>query len=50
MFVKLETNQGLIGWGEGTLEGKASAVMACISDLRDFLIAADPMQVEHKRA
>lgn len=47
VFVKLETNQGLIGWGEGTLEGKASAVMACINDFRDFLIGADPMQVEH---
>lgn len=47
VFVKLETNQGLIGWGEGTLEGKAGAVMACINDFRDFLIGADPMQVEH---
>ncbi|MEP7361684.1 MAG: galactonate dehydratase [Acidobacteriota bacterium] len=47
VFVKLETNQGLIGWGEGTLEGKAAAVMACVNDFRDFLIGADPMQVEH---
>ena len=47
VFVKLETNQGIIGWGEGTLEGKASAVMACINDFRDFLIGSDPMQVEH---
>src|SRR5215469_5273111 len=47
VFVKLETNQGLIGWGEGTLEGKAGAVMACINDFKDFLIGADPMQVEH---
>ena len=47
VFVKLETNQGLVGWGEGTLEGKASAVMACVNDFRDFLIGADPMQVEY---
>ncbi|MBI3207462.1 MAG: galactonate dehydratase [Candidatus Solibacter usitatus] len=47
VFVKLETNQGLIGWGEATLEGKAGAVMACIDDFRDFVIGADPMQVEH---
>jgi galactonate dehydratase len=47
VFVKLETNQGLVGWGEGTLEGKAGAVMACINDFRDFLVGADPMQVEH---
>ena len=32
VFVKLETNQGVIGWGEATLEGKAGAVMACIED------------------
>ena len=47
VFLKLETNQGLIGWGEGTLEGKAGAVMACVNDFKDFLIGADPMQVEH---
>ncbi len=32
VFVKLETNAGLVGWGEGTLEGKAGAVIACIND------------------
>jgi galactonate dehydratase len=47
VFVKLETNQGVVGWGEGTLEGKAAAVIACIHDFRDFLIGSDPMQVEH---
>ena len=47
VFVKLETNQGVVGWGEGTLEGKAGAVMACVNDFRDFLIGHDPMQVEH---
>lgn len=47
VFVKLETNEGMVGWGEGTLEGKASAVMACVNDFRDFVVGADPMQVEH---
>jgi len=48
VFCKLETNQqGLIGWGEGTLEGKAGATMACIDDFKEFVIGADPMQVEH---
>ena len=47
VFVKLETNEGLVGWGEGTLEGKAAAVLACIEDFREFLIGKDPMQVEH---
>ncbi len=47
VFVKLETNQGIAGWGEGTLEGKAGAVIACVNDFRDFVVGADPMQVEH---
>jgi galactonate dehydratase len=48
VFVKIETNQaGLYGWGEGTLEGKAAAVMACVDDFKEFLIGADPMLVEH---
>ena len=47
VFVRIETNQGVYGWGEGTLEGKAAATIACIEDFREFLIGADPMQVEH---
>ncbi len=47
VFVKLETNAGLIGWGEATLEGKAGAAMACVEDFREYIIGADPMQVEH---
>lgn len=47
VFVKIETNQGVVGWGEGTLEGKAAAVMACVDDFKEFLIGADPMLVEH---
>ncbi|MBM3766348.1 MAG: galactonate dehydratase [Acidobacteria bacterium] len=48
VFVKIETNQpGLHGWGEGTLEGKAAAVIHCVNDFKEFLIGSDPMQVEH---
>jgi galactonate dehydratase len=47
VFVKVETDAGVVGWGEATLEGKAAATMACVQDFRDFLIGADPMQVEH---
>jgi galactonate dehydratase len=47
VFVKLETDAGVVGWGEGTLEGKAAAVMACMDDFREFVIGSDPMQVEH---
>ncbi len=47
VFVKIETDQGVVGWGEGTLEGKAAAVMSCVLDFKEFLVGADPMLVEH---
>lgn len=47
VFVKIETNEGVTGWGEATLEGKAAAAMACVMDLKDLIIGSDPMQVEH---
>jgi len=47
VFVKLETSAGLVGWGEATLEGKARAVMGCLEDFREYILGADPIQVEH---
>src|SRR5690242_13907963 len=47
VFVRIETDQGVVGWGEGTLEGKAGAVMAAVNDFRDFIVGQDPMKVEH---
>ncbi len=47
VFVKLETNQGLVGWGEATLEGKAAAAMACVNDFSQHILGSDPIQVEH---
>jgi galactonate dehydratase len=47
VFVKIETDAGVIGWGEATLEGKAGAVMQTVQDLRDFIVGNDPMLVEH---
>ena len=47
VFIKLETDQGVVGWGEATLEGKAGAVLETLNDLREFYIGQDPMRVEH---
>lgn len=47
VFVKLETDGGLVGWGEATLEGKAGAVLATLDDLRPFVEGQDAMRVEH---
>ncbi len=47
IFVKLETDAGVVGWGEATLEGKAAAAMQAVDDLSYAIIGHDPMQVEH---
>ncbi len=45
VFVKVETDQGLYGWGEGTLEYKTRAVAATVEDLTPFLIGRDPRDI-----
>jgi galactonate dehydratase len=47
IFVKLETDAGVVGWGEASLEGKAGAAMQAVHDLSYAIIGQDPMQVEH---
>ena len=47
VFVKLTTDEGVYGWGEGTLEGKEETVRATIHELGQYLIGKDPTAVEH---
>jgi galactonate dehydratase len=45
-FVKVSTDEGLYGWGEGTLEGKERAVEAGVRELERYLLGKDPFQIE----
>ncbi|MBX6771728.1 MAG: galactonate dehydratase [Chloroflexi bacterium] len=47
VFVKLVTDEGLHGWGEGTLEGREQTVRTAIHELGEYLIGKDPTAVEH---
>lgn len=47
MLVKVSTDEGIEGWGEPTLEGKALVVEAAIKTLSSYLIGEDPMKIEH---
>ena len=47
VFVKLRTDDGLVGWGESTVEWKTRAVVGCIEDYRTLLVGEDPRRVEH---
>jgi galactonate dehydratase len=46
LFVKITTDDGLHGWGEGSLHGSIPAVDAAIHELGDSLIGKDPSGVE----
>ena len=46
LFLKIETDEGISGWGEPVLEGKAQTVRAAVDELSDFLIGKDPLQIE----
>jgi galactonate dehydratase len=47
IFVKMHTNAGIIGIGEGTVEGRINTTMAAIQELEQYLIGKDPRQVAH---
>ena len=45
-FVEIETDEGLTGWGEAVLEGHCDAVLACVNEMKSYLIGADPSRIE----
>jgi galactonate dehydratase len=47
VFLKVETDTGIVGWGEPNLEGKHEAVLGALADIEDHLVGADPRRIEH---
>ena len=45
-FLKIETDEGITGWGEPVLEGRAHTVAAAVDELADYLIGKDPRHIE----
>ena len=45
-FLKIETDEGIDGWGEPVLEGRAHTVAAAVEELSDYLIGKDPRHIE----
>ena len=46
LFLKIETDEGIVGWGEPVLEGRAATVAAAVEELSDYLIGKDPRRIE----
>lgn len=45
MFLKIETDEGVVGWGEPVIEGRARTVEAAVHELGDYLIGQDPSRI-----
>ncbi len=46
LFLRIDTDEGITGWGEPVIEGRAHTVAAAVEELADYLIGADPLTVE----
>ena len=46
VFVRIESDDGAVGWGEASLEGHAEAVEGAFASLRDRFLGADPFRIE----
>jgi len=44
-LLKIETDQGISGWGESGLSGREKAVAGAVEHYREFLIGQDAMQI-----
>jgi len=46
LFVRVETQEGIVGWGEASLEGHAEAVEGAFESFRDRFLGADARNIE----
>ena len=46
LFVRIETDDGIVGWGEGSLEGNSATVRTAIAQFAAYLIGKDAARIE----
>ena len=45
LIVKVETDEGIYGWGESGLSGRELAVVGAVRHYREFLLGRDPHEI-----
>jgi len=45
MFLKIETDEGIVGWGEPVIEGRARTVEAAVHELSEYVVGKDPSRI-----
>jgi galactonate dehydratase len=46
LFCRIGTDEGVVGWGEPVVEGRAETVRAAVDELSELLMGADPHRIE----
>lgn len=46
LFVRIETHDGVVGWGEASLDGYADVVLAAVEQFATYLVGKDPGRIE----
>ncbi|MEW2521330.1 galactonate dehydratase [Actinacidiphila alni] len=46
LFCRIETDEGIVGWGEPVVEGRAEVVRAAVDVLAEYLIGQDPLRIQ----
>jgi galactonate dehydratase len=47
LFLKVQTDEGIAGWGEPIVEGWAQTVAAAVREMGRYLVGQDPRRIEH---
>ncbi|MEI8409622.1 MULTISPECIES: galactonate dehydratase [unclassified Kribbella] len=45
-FLRIDTDEGISGWGEPIVEGRAEAVQGAVTALMEYLVGTDPLRIE----
>ena len=46
LFCRIETDDGVVGWGEPVVEGRAATVRTAVHELAQYLVGQDPLRIE----
>src|SRR4028118_322907 len=46
LFLKVSTDEGIAGWGEPIVEGRAETVRTAVEEMSDYLIGENPSRIE----
>ena len=46
LFLKVSTDEGIAGWGEPIVEGRAETVRTAVEEMSGYLVGKDPFRIE----